>query len=123
MSLLKLFRKGKYRKGFTLTELIVVIAIIAFIMAAVVAFAGPIRTMVRNTNAKSDANTINKIIGDYIENRIAFANYVQVFVAPEYTVGSGTEYDLLKGAYNAVLTIVTPDPTPGAPALKNDLPL
>ena len=72
----KLFSKRK--KGFTLTETIVVVALIGLIMLCVVAFSTPVRTMLSNTNAKADAVTINKIIGSYIEHRLSYANDVSI---------------------------------------------
>ena len=84
MKLLKLFRRRRSRKGFTLVELIVVIAIIAILMACVVAFAQPIRSMMSDTNARSDAITINNGLGNYIERRLAFANEINLFVGDIY---------------------------------------
>lgn len=84
MKLLKSIAKRRARKGFTLVELVVVIAIIAILMACVVAFATPIRSMMSNTNARSDAITINNCLGNYIERRLAFANDIKVFVGEHY---------------------------------------
>lgn len=79
--MLKYFMKLKNRKGFTLTELIIVIAIIAILMGCVAAFSGPIRQMVKLTASSTDALTANKIIGDYIENRLAFADCIDIYYA------------------------------------------
>ncbi|MBP3857873.1 MAG: type II secretion system protein [Ruminiclostridium sp.] len=97
--MIRFFAKRRHRKGFTLTEVIVVTAIVAFLMAAVAAFAGPVRTVIRNTNAKSDTNTINKIIGDYIEHRLAYANDIDIYVAAPYNPGSGDMYDQMEQSY------------------------
>ncbi len=88
MKLLKLFRKRRSRKGFTLIELIVVIAIIAILMACVVAFAQPIRAMMSNTNARSDAIIINNGLGNYIERRLAYANDIKVLIGFNYKTDS-----------------------------------
>ena len=80
MKLLKFFGKRRARKGFTLVELVVVMAIIAILMISVVAFAQPIRAMMSNTNAQNDAIIINNGIGNYIERRLAFANDIKIFV-------------------------------------------
>jgi len=79
--MLRYFMKLRNRKGFTLTELIIVIAIIAIMMGCVAAFSGPIRQMVKQTASSTDALTANKIIGDYIENRLAFADSIDLFYA------------------------------------------
>lgn len=84
MNWFKFFGKRKKLKGFTLTELIVVSAIMVLLMACVVAFAGPVRMMIGNTTAKDDALTINKIIGDYIERKLAYANYIDIYVGYPY---------------------------------------
>lgn len=84
MKLLKFFGKRRARKGFTLIELIVVVAIIAVLMACVVAFAQPIRSMMSNTNARSDAITINNCLGNYIERRLAYANDIKVLIGFNY---------------------------------------
>lgn len=77
--MLKYLMKLRHRKGFTLTELIIVIAIIAILMGCVAAFSGPIRQMVKATAASTDALTANKIIGDYLENRLAFADNIDIY--------------------------------------------
>jgi len=84
MKLLKFFGKRCARKGFTLVELVVVMAIIAILMISVVAFAQPIRAMMSNTNAQNDAIIINNGIGNYIERRLAFANDIKMFVGDTY---------------------------------------
>ena len=75
-----MLRRVKSRKGFTLTELIVVVAIVALLMICVTAFVGPINTMVKNTTADADAITINEIAGDYIERRLAYADCIQIYL-------------------------------------------
>lgn len=96
MSIFRLFRKrlGR-RKGFTLTELIVVTVLMAVIMAMVVAFATPIRSMVTNTDARSDATVINKILGDYIERRLSYANHIDVYAGMDVTLASGDDQTAL----------------------------
>ena len=82
--MIKFFSRLKRRKGFTLTEMIVVTAIIGIIMATVVAFADPMRKTIRNTEARSNALTINEVLGKYIEHNLAYANQVAVFVGYDY---------------------------------------
>lgn len=76
--MIKKLQKLRYKKGFTLVELIIVIAILAVLMASVAAFAGPVQNMIRATAVSADALNINEIIGDYIEARLAFANYMTI---------------------------------------------
>lgn len=96
--LFRLFGKRRKQKGFTLTELIVVTAIMVLLMACVVAFAGPVRMMIGNSTARDDALTINKIIGDYIERKLAYANYVDVYVGYPYSSSD----DKIKASYKAL---------------------
>lgn len=78
---MKKIMKLRNKKGFTLVELIIVIAIIAILMACVAAFSGPVQKIVKSSSASADALQVNKIIGDYIENRLAYASYIDVHIA------------------------------------------
>lgn len=69
------------KKGFTLTELIIVIAILAVMMAAVAAFSQPVQKMVKATAMTSDAITVNEIVGEYIQGRLAYADFLYMFYA------------------------------------------
>ena len=82
--MIRFFCRLKHRKGFTLVEMIVVTALIGIIMASVVAFAGPMRDSVKNTEARSDALTINEVLGRYIEHNIAYSCMLDVFVGYTY---------------------------------------
>jgi prepilin-type N-terminal cleavage/methylation domain-containing protein len=83
--MIKFFSRLKRRKGFTLVEMIVVVALIAIIMATVVAFSTPMRMSIRNSEARADAITINEIIGNYLERNIAYANRLDAFVGYNYS--------------------------------------
>ena len=82
--MIKFFSRLKRRKGFTLTEMIVVTAIIGIIMASVVAFSGPMRDSIKNTEAKADALTINEVLGNYLEHNLAYACKIDAFVGYTY---------------------------------------
>ena len=105
--MIKFFAKRKYRKGFTLTETIVVVALIAIIMACVVAFGTPVRGMVRHTADKDSALTINKIMGDYVERRLSFANKMDIFVGKTY---NSLDADIIS-AFNDDLNTINNDST------------
>ncbi len=85
--MLKYLMKLRHRKGFTLTELIIVVAILGVLMGCVAAFATPVRQMVQRTAASTDAITANKIMGDYIESRLAFAERIDALYAVDLTSG------------------------------------
>lgn len=76
--MLKKFQKIHYKKGFTLTELIIVIAILAVLMAAAAAFSLPVQRMVHATAATSDAINANETIGEYIQGRLAYADSLYI---------------------------------------------
>ncbi len=100
--MLKFFAKRRRRKGFTLTEMIVVTAIIAIIMAAIASFAGPVRTLLHNSTAKSDALTINNVMGNYIERRLAYANYMNIYVGP-----TSLEYDKMENSFDSIKALAS----------------
>lgn len=80
---MKKLMKLRHKKGFTLTELIIVVAIMAILMTCVAAFAGPVQQIVKSSAASADALQVNKIIGDYIENRLSYASYIDVHIAKD----------------------------------------
>lgn len=86
------------KKGFTLTELIIVIAILAVMMAAVAAFSQPVQKMVKATAVTADAITVNEIIGEYIQGRLAYSDFLFI----HYGVNS----PLLTGQTNINETMV-----------------
>lgn len=84
--MLKYLMKLRHRKAFTLVELVIVIAILALLMVCVAAFSTPVQQMMKSTSASVDAISANKIIGDYIENRLAFASKICVVYAVDATM-------------------------------------
>ena len=79
--MLKYFLKLRRKKGFTLVELIVVVALLAIMMASIAALSGPIRKMVNRTAASADSVAANATIANYIENRLAFAANIEFVMA------------------------------------------
>lgn len=98
-------RRLKYKKGFTLSELIIVMAIIGILLAAVAAFADPVRAVVGRTNATSETINITKIMGDYIERRLSFAKSVTIFT----NVTAGAVDTNINDAYSKYKDFVTKD--------------
>lgn len=89
---MKKLMKLRHKKGFTLTELIIVVAIIAILMTCVAAFAGPVQQIVKSSAASADALQVNKIVADYIENRLSYASYIDIHVAKDVeSISTDTE--------------------------------
>lgn len=105
--MLKYLIKLRSRKAFTLVELIIVVAILGLLMACVAAFATPVRDMVKSTAASTDSLTANKIIGDYIENRLAYASRIEVHQAANATTPSSdvtASFTSFQADYNTAYT-------------------
>lgn len=77
------------KKGFTLTELIIVIAILAVMMAAAAAFSQPVQKMVKSTAVTADAITANEIIGEYIQGRLAYSDFLFIHYGIDSPLSSG----------------------------------
>lgn len=107
---MKKLMKLRNKKGFTLVELIVVMAIIAILLACVAAFSGPVQKIVKSSAASADALQVNKIIGDYIENRLAYASYIDVHIAKNVNnlqsdgdvVGGTTGFTAIQNKLNVI---------------------
>lgn len=84
--MLKKLQKLHAKKGFTLTELIIVVAILAVLMAAVAAFSYPVQKMVKATAMTADAINVNEIVGEYIQGRLAYSDFLYI----HYAVNSPT---------------------------------
>lgn len=88
--MLNYFLRLRRKKGFTLVELIIVVAILAVLMASIAALSGPIRKMVSRTSASADAISANITMANYIENRLAFAAKMEIICAVDATDASGS---------------------------------
>lgn len=79
--MLKKLQKLHAKKGFTLTELIIVVAILAVLIAAAAAFSYPVQQMVKATAVTADAITVNEIVGEYIQGRLAYSDCLFIHYA------------------------------------------
>lgn len=71
--------KTKKLKGFTLIELIVVMAIFGAIMAAAMSFITPASRIWSNSEAEAAGSTTINNVGDYLKTQITSAEYLHVF--------------------------------------------
>lgn len=96
------FRRLKRKKGFTITELIVVVALVGIMMATLTAFSGPVRDMVRNTRAQNDVLSINNIIGNYLEHNLSYASQITICAGwdlIQHKDALKTKFDSLKSTW------------------------
>ncbi len=100
--------KLRRKKGFTLVEMIIVVAILAVLLVCVAAFSGPVQRMVRATAASADALNINEIIGDYIEGRLSFAKSVKTVYAVDASMVSSALNDKVGGSGGVAAMIGLP---------------
>ncbi|MCR4780410.1 MAG: type II secretion system GspH family protein [Ruminiclostridium sp.] len=89
-------RRLRRKKGFTITELIVVVALVGIMMATLTAFSGPVRDMVGKTRAKNEVLQINNIIGNYLEHNLSYASEAIVCAGWDLTTHSSALADLKK---------------------------
>ncbi|MCM1417487.1 MAG: prepilin-type N-terminal cleavage/methylation domain-containing protein [Bacteroides sp.] len=102
----KMIRRVRSGKGFTLTELIIVSAIMVVLIAAVAAFSYPVQNMVRATGATADAINANETIAEYIRGRLAYADalYIHYGVNPTNTPDFSASMSRLTGTGGKVTT-------------------
>lgn len=106
--MLKYFLKLRRRKGFTLTELIIVVAILAVLMAAVGALSGPIRKMVNRTTASTDCVAANIMMSDYIKNRLSYAEVIQGI----YAIDATSTDTMITSSFEDMVNLLKTDPNP-----------
>lgn len=102
--MLKYLMKLRSRKAFTLVELVIAVAILAILMVSVAAFSGPVQDMVKSTASDADAISANKIMGDYIQNRLAFADKLTVLHAVDAEAPADTTLTSCWSVYQTRLT-------------------
>lgn len=69
----------KVQKGFTLIELIIVLAIFSVIMVLVMSFIDPVSKLMTKTSTRERTASYVDNIGEYLEKSMRYAQYVRVF--------------------------------------------
>lgn len=77
--------RNKKLKGFTLVELVVVIAIFGIIIAATLTFIAPLNRVFNNAQAYSSSSGAVDNVRRAIEDNLRFANRMEVYPAPTFT--------------------------------------
>lgn len=71
--------KNTVKKGFTLIELIIVLAIFSIIMVLVMSFIDPVSRVMTKTSVRERTASYVDNIGEYLEKSMRYAQYVRVF--------------------------------------------
>ena len=71
--------KNTVKKGFTLIELIIVLAIFSIIMVLVMSFIDPVSKVMSKTSVRERTASYVDNIGEYLEKSMRYAQYVRVF--------------------------------------------
>lgn len=71
--------KNTIKKGFTLIELIIVLAIFSIIMVLVMSFIDPVSRVMKKTSVRERTASYVDNIGEYLEKSMRYARYVRVF--------------------------------------------
>lgn len=73
----------KTLKGFTLVELIIVLAIFSVILALVMSFIDPVSNLMKNTSIRERTAAYSDNISEYIDNSLHYAKYLYVYEGGE----------------------------------------
>lgn len=71
--------KRKTLKGFTLVELLIVLALFSIIMSLVISFIEPVTNMMSSTSIKERTAAYSDNINEYIENSLRYASNIYVY--------------------------------------------
>lgn len=93
--------KKAVKKGFTLVELIVVMAIFAILMAAVMTITDPISRMFKNTSVAEKTYSTSHNIQVYLQGALEYSDSLYVFTGDQIdqlnVTLNGTDYDIGNG--------------------------
>lgn len=71
--------KTRKLKGFTLIELMIVLAIFAVILSLVLSFIDPVAKLMKNTSTRERTASYVDNIGEYINNSLHYARYMRIY--------------------------------------------
>ena len=77
-------KKRKTLKGFTLIEMIIVVAVFGMIMAVVLSFLDPVRKVYTRSYVESDAQSISENMRRYIGDQIQYADRMRVYTGKTF---------------------------------------
>ena len=77
-------KKRRTLKGFTLIEMIIVVAIFGMVMAVVLSFLDPVRKVYTRTYIESDAQAISENMRRYIGDQIQYADRMRVYTGKTF---------------------------------------
>ena len=90
---MKNFKKRKLN-GFTLVELLVVMAIFTILLVGTMAFVGPVQKIFKNTNETEKTHAYADTAKNYIEDSLKYAEAIRVY--QEMPAGTTEEKEVEK---------------------------
>lgn len=81
----------KTLKGFTLVELIIVLAIFSVILALVMSFIDPVSDLMKKTSIRERTAAYSDNISEYIDNSLHYAKYLYVYQGGLFSHGNTTQ--------------------------------
>lgn len=78
--------KNKVLKGFTLIELIIVLAIFSIILTLVMSFIDPATRLMKSTSVKEKTGAYVDNVSEYLENSLRYAKFVHIYDGEEPSV-------------------------------------
>lgn len=131
----------KALKGFTLIELIVVVAIFGMIMAAAYAIIGPVRNLYNSTYSYTDSVAVVDNVAMYLESNLRYCNRIDIcdnanianetgfrnakvdeFIARYHLKDTARISNVVKDEFIYLLKIDNPDPADPAVPVDLDAP-
>lgn len=85
----------KTLKGFTLIELIIVLAIFSGIMAGAISLIDPVSKIMTKASVSEKTNSYVNTIQDYVEGSVKYAENLNVYVVDYVTAGYASEDDMV----------------------------
>lgn len=81
----------KTLKGFTLVELVIVLAIFSVILALVMSFIDPVSNLMKNTSIRERTAAHTDNISEYVDNSLHYAKYLYVYEGGLFEFGDSTQ--------------------------------
>lgn len=102
--------KNKVLKGFTLIELIIVLAIFSIILTLVMSFIDPATRLMKSTSVKEKTGAYVDNVSEYLQNSLRYAKFVHIYEGKEPSIYQIR--DIVSKNFNGAVTIKDNSGTP-----------